>query len=405
MNKDKKILEILSCLKRGEIIIVTDDLDRENEADMVCAGENLTAENVNIMATYAKGLICTPISKKIADKFNLPQMVSKNTDNHETAFTVSIDHKDTTTGISAYERAVTIKKLTQIDTQASDFRRPGHVFPLLAKKGGVLTRRGHTEATVDLLEMAGLIPVGLCCEIMDDDGHMMRGKKVKDLAKKLNLKMISVEEIKNYKEKNLIKQTSIVNMPTEFGDFRAVSFYDLKNDKEHIALIKGDISKENVLTRIHSECLTGDVFSSKRCDCGSQLHKALEEIEKNGSGILLYMRQEGRGIGLFNKINAYNLQEKGYDTVDANIKLGFDPDLRDYQIAVIILKQLGVKSINLMTNNPDKIEQVEKYKLKVNKRIPIEIKSNQNDKKYLATKAIRMNHKLNEFKGVINERI
>ncbi len=401
MTDDKKMEEIFDSLRNGQIILVSDDEDRENEADMICAGQVVTGEMINIMATYAKGLICTPISSEVAKKFKLNQMVDENTDNHSTAFTVSIDHISTTTGISAYERAKTIRELCLESSKASDFRRPGHVFPLVAREGGVFTREGHTEATVDLLNMANLYPVGICCEIMDTDGHMMRGEKVRELAKKLNLKMTSVAEIKRYKEKHykLIEKTSFVNMPTEFGNFKAISFYDKKNDKEHIALIKGEIKGENILTRIHSECLTGDVFGSKRCDCGSQLHKALEKIEENNSGILLYMRQEGRGIGLFNKIKAYGLQEEGFDTVDANIRLGFEPDLRNYDIAVAILKELGVKSVNLMTNNPDKIEQVEKYNLKVNKRIPLEIKSNQIDRKYLQTKVIRMRHELKEFVG------
>ncbi|MDU2582117.1 MAG: GTP cyclohydrolase II [Anaerococcus hydrogenalis] len=402
--------EIIKALKNNEIIIVTDDENRENEADMVCAGENVTGEMINIMAKYARGLICTPIGKNIAKQFDLDMMVKNNTDNHETAFTVSIDHVSTETGISAFERAKTIRALADNNTKPSDFRRPGHVFPLIAKDGGVLVREGHTEATIDLMKIANLKEIGLCCEIMADDGHMLRGKAVVELAEKFGMKMTSVAEIKKYikenkidfskDEENFLEKTNIINLPTDHGKFKAISFYDKIENKEHLALIKGDVDGENILTRIHSECLTGDVFSSNRCDCGNQLHKAMEMIDENGSGIILYLRQEGRGIGLFNKIKAYHLQEEGYDTVDANIKLGFAPDMRNYKIACQILKELGVKSIDLLTNNPDKIKQVEKYDIKVNKRVPIEIHSNHIDRVYLKTKADRMGHDLREFKEI-----
>lgn len=397
--------EILQALRNNEIIIVTDDEYRENEADLICAGQNITGEMINFMATHARGLICTPIGSKIAERLNLEPMVATNTDNHSTAFTVSIDHVDTTTGISAYERADTIRSLSDLSTKPSDLRRPGHVFPLVAREGGVLVRDGHTEATIDLMQLAGLEEVGICCEIMADDGHMLKGQAVKDLAEKLGLKMTSVEAIKEYKleklrkEEKLIEQTDVINLPTDYGTFKAISFLDKENGEEHIALIKGDINKEDVLCRIHSECLTGDVFGSHRCDCGSQLHKSLEMIEKEGSGVLVYLRQEGRGIGLFNKIKAYKLQEEGYDTVDANIKLGFPADMRNYRVAADILEELGVKSVRLLTNNPDKIEQIEKYNIKVNNRVPIEIHSNDIDKIYLKTKADRMRHDLKEFKG------
>ncbi|MDU5461146.1 GTP cyclohydrolase II [Anaerococcus vaginalis] len=400
--------EIIEALQNNEIIIVTDDENRENEADMICAGEKVTGEMINIMAKYARGLICTPIGKNIARQFDLEMMVKNNTDNHETAFTVSIDHVDTETGISAFERAQTIRALADNNTKASDFRRPGHVFPLIAKDRGVLVREGHTEATIDLMKIANLKEIGLCCEIMADDGHMLRGKAVVELAEKLGMKMTSVAEIKKYikenkldfskNEENFLEKTNIINLPTDHGKFKAISFYDKVEKKEHLALIKGKIDGENILTRIHSECLTGDVFSSNRCDCGNQLHKAMEMIDEKGEGIILYLRQEGRGIGLFNKIKAYHLQEEGYDTVDANIKLGFAPDLRNYKIACLMLKELGVKSIDLLTNNPDKIEQVEKYDIKVNKRVPIEIHSNHIDRIYLKTKADRMGHDLREFK-------
>lgn len=400
--------EIIKALQNNEIIIVTDNEDRENEADMICAGEKVTGDIINIMAKYARGLICTPIGKNIAKQFELDMMVKNNTDNHETAFTVSIDHVDTKTGISAFERAETIRALADDNTKASDFRRPGHVFPLIAKDRGVLEREGHTEATIDLMKIANLKEIGLCCEIMADDGHMLRGKAVVELAEKLGMKMTSVAEIKKYikenkldfskNEENFLEKTNIINLPTDHGKFKAISFYDKVEKKEHLALIKGKIDGENILTRIHSECLTGDVFSSNRCDCGNQLHKAMEMIDEKGEGIILYLRQEGRGIGLFNKIKAYHLQEEGYDTVDANIKLGFAPDLRNYKIACLMLKELGVKSIDLLTNNPDKIEQVEKYDIKVNKRVPIEIHSNHIDRIYLKTKADRMGHDLREFK-------
>lgn len=402
MSKTYEIEEIFEDLRNGKIVLVTDDENRENEVDMICAGEFITGETLNIMASYGKGLICTPISEEVAKRFALNQMVTNNTDNHCTAFTVSIDHVSTTTGISAFERAKTIRELCNNDSRPEDFRRPGHVFPLVARNGGVLVRGGHTEATVDLMEMAGLMPVGLCCEVMAEDGHMLRGKAVEELAEKFDFKITSVAAIKTYKEEKirLIEKTNAVNLPTSHGVFKAISYYDKIHNKDHIALIKGDVRGENVLTRIHSECLTGDVFGSKRCDCGSQLHRALKNIEDNGRGVLLYMRQEGRGIGLFNKIKAYDLQDKGYDTVDANIELGFDPDLRDYKIAVEILKDLGIKSVDLMTNNPDKIEQVEKYDLKVSKRVPIEVPSNNVDELYLKTKVVRMRHELKEFKEI-----
>lgn len=399
------IEKAIEAIRNNELIIVTDDESRENEGDFICAGENVTGEMVNIMAKYGRGLICTPMSEDVANNLDIPLMVLNNTDNHETAFTVSIDHINTTTGISAYERAQTVRELVNPNSKAKDFRRPGHVFPLIAKKGGVLERDGHTEATVDLMKLAGKKEIGLCCEIMADDGHMMRGDDLVKLANKLGLVMTSVEEIQNYiRENNSIdlEMTNPVRLPSDYGEFTAIGFIDPEDGKEHIALTKGDISGENILTRIHSECLTGDVLGSKRCDCGNQLHKALKAIEKNSSGVLLYMRQEGRGIGLFNKLKAYELQENGFDTVDANRKLGFPDDMRDYKIAAEILKKLGVKSVRLMTNNPDKVDQVEKYGIEVSKREPLEIKSNEIDEYYLKTKVYRMGHKLNEFKEIKN---
>ena len=395
------IEKAIEAIKNDELIIVTDDECRENEGDFICAGENITGEMINIMAKYGRGLICTPIGEKVAKEMNLPLMVANNTDNHETAFTVSIDHVNTVTGISAFERAETIRNLVNPASRPADFRRPGHVFPLIAKKGGVLVRDGHTEATVDLMKLAGKKEVGLCCEIMAEDGHMMRGEDLEKLADKLGLVMTSVEEIQNYikaKKASDLEMTNPVKLPSDYGEFTAIGFIDPENGKEHIALTKGDIKGENILTRIHSECLTGDVLGSKRCDCGNQLHKALKTIEENGNGILLYMRQEGRGIGLFNKLKAYELQEHGFDTVDANRKLGFPDDMRDYKVAAEMLKKLGVKSVRLMTNNPDKVEQIEAYGIKVSERKPLEIKSNKIDEYYLKTKANRMGHQLKEFK-------
>lgn len=399
------IEKAIEAIRNNELIIVTDDESRENEGDFICAGENVTGEMINIMAKYGRGLICTPLSKEVAVNLNIPLMVTNNTDNHETAFTVSVDHVSTSTGISAYERAETIRQMVNPNSKPEDFRRPGHVFPLIAKKGGVLERDGHTEATVDLMKLAGKKQIGLCCEIMADDGHMMRGDDLVKLADKLGLVITSVEEIQNYISENKsfdLEMTNPVKLPSDYGEFTAIGFIDPEDGKEHIALTKGDIKGEDILTRIHSECLTGDVLGSKRCDCGNQLHKALRAIEKNGAGVLLYMRQEGRGIGLFNKLKAYELQENGFDTVDANRELGFPDDMRDYKVAAEILKKLGVKSVRLMTNNPDKVDQVEKYGIKVSEREPLEIKSNEIDEYYLKTKVYRMGHKLNEFKEIKN---
>ena len=399
------IEKAIEAIRNDELIIVTDDETRENEGDFICAGESVTGQMINIMAKYGRGLICTPISKEVADNIKLPLMVANNTDNHETAFTVSIDHVNTTTGISAFERAETIRNIVNPASKPEDFRRPGHVFPLIAKKGGVLERDGHTEATIDLMRLAGKKEVGLCCEIMAEDGHMMRGEGLVKLADKLGLVMTSVAEIQQYIRENRaldLEMTNPVKLPSDYGEFTALGFIDPENGKEHIALTKGDIKGENILTRIHSECLTGDVLGSKRCDCGNQLHKALKIIEENGVGILLYMRQEGRGIGLFNKLKAYELQEHGFDTVDANRKLGFPDDMRDYKVACEILKKLGVKSVKLMTNNPDKVEQIKKYGVKVSERKPLEIKSNEIDRQYLKVKAVRMGHDLREFKEIKN---
>ena len=391
------VKDAIEELKKGKLILVTDDEDRENEGDLICAAEFATTENVNYMASKAKGLICMPMSRETADRLNFYPMVQVNTDNHETAFTVSVDHKDTTTGISAAERGLTARMVVSEDSSADDFRRPGHMFPLVAREGGVLVRGGHTEATVDLLRLAGLKECGLCCEIMAEDGTMMRKEMLEEFADEYGLVMISIAQIKEYRKvfDTIVECASIAKMPTKYGEFKAHCYVNKITGEHHVALVKGDIGDgKDVLCRVHSECLTGDVFGSMRCDCGQQLETALKMIEAEGRGILLYMRQEGRGIGLVNKLKAYKLQEEGMDTLEANIALGFPGDMREYYVGAQILREIGVKSLNLLTNNPDKVYQLEDYGISINKRVPIEIEANVYDLFYLQTKRAKMGHLL-----------
>ena len=417
--KFSTIEEAVADLRAGKMIIAVDDPDRENEGDLICAAEHATLENVNFMASYAKGLICMPMSKALTTKLGLEQMVANNTDNHCTAFTVSIDHVDTTTGISALERSMTAMKSVKDDAKPSDFRRPGHMFPLMAKKNGVLERNGHTEATVDLMKLAGLKQCGLCCEIMRDDGTMMRtselmekarewGLKImredgtmmrtpelKEFAVRHGLKMITVADLITYRRRTeiLVERVTEAEMPTKYGIFKAYGYVNKINGEHHIALVKGDIADgEPVLCRVHSECLTGDAFGSLRCDCGEQLAEALRRIEKKGRGVLLYMRQEGRGIGLINKLKAYHLQDGGMDTVEANLALGFKADLREYGTGAEILADLGVKKMILMTNNPLKIKGLDGFGLEVVGREPIEMTCNEKNEFYMYTKYKKMGH-------------
>lgn len=389
------IPEALEALKEGRIILVTDSEDRENEGDFICAAEHATTDNVNFMASVGKGLICMPMTKELALKIGLSPMVRDNTDPHETAFTESIDHIETGTGISAEERGLTARKCIESDAKPEDFKRPGHMFPLVAKDGGVLEREGHTEATVDLMRLAGLEPCGLCCEIMAEDGSMMRTPELIEMAQKYKMPMITIESLIAYckRQEELVTRVAEATMPTKYGDFRILAYDNSLDGLQHLTLIKGKLQEdEPILCRVHSECLTGDVFGSLRCDCGNQLDAALKTIEEKGEGILIYMRQEGRGIGLNNKIKAYALQDEGLDTVEANLALGFPEDLRDYTIAGQILKDLGVCKVNLMTNNPEKIHGLEAIGIEVSERIPIISSICTHNRTYIHTKIEKMQH-------------
>lgn len=391
--------EAIEEIRNGNMIVVVDDEDRENEGDLIVAADKCTPEHINFMATHAKGLICTPVEGFILDRLKIGQMVVNNTDNHETAFTVSVDATSTTTGISAFERCQTVKEMIDPNSKPEDFRRPGHVFPLRSVPGGVLRRAGHTETTTDLAKLAGLTPAGFCCEIMDDDGHMMRTPRLIEFSKKHGLKLITVQSLIEYRKRTecFVEKIAEAELPSKYGHFRIHAYESKLDGKCHLAIMKGEVKgKENVLVRVHSECLTGDALGSLRCDCGDQLALALKRIEAEGTGVVLYMRQEGRGIGLGNKMRAYELQDQGKDTVEANVLLGFAPDERDYGIGAQILADLGLTTIRLMTNNPAKRAGLEGYGLKIVDRVPLETPLNEYNEGYMKVKRTKMGHILHE---------